>query len=44
MMGIVKVDPNKDVCHLTLVVEILMQHLSLDINQQIPLEVVPTGV
>jgi hypothetical protein len=42
MMGTVKVDPKKSVCHLALVVEILMQHFFPDIDQQIPLEVVPT--
>jgi hypothetical protein len=31
MMGIIKVDPKKDVCHSTLVIEILIQHLFLDI-------------
>ncbi len=33
MMGIVKVDPKIDICRSTLVVEILMQHFFLDINQ-----------
>jgi hypothetical protein len=30
MMGTIKVDPKKDVFHLTLVIEILMQHFFLD--------------
>jgi hypothetical protein len=32
-MGTFKVDPKKDVCHSTLVIEILMQHLFLKIDQ-----------
>jgi hypothetical protein len=31
MMGIVKVDTKKDVCHSTLIIEILMQHFFPDI-------------
>jgi hypothetical protein len=30
MMGTIKVDPKKDVCHLALVIETLMQHLFHD--------------
>jgi hypothetical protein len=37
MMGTMKVDPKKDICHSTnLVIEILMQHFFLDVDQQIP--------
>jgi hypothetical protein len=43
MMGTIKVDPKKDVCHLALVIEILMQHFFPNITQQIPLQEVPTG-
>jgi hypothetical protein len=42
MMGTIKVDPKKDVCHSTLVIEILMFHFFPDTTQQIPLEDVPT--
>jgi hypothetical protein len=44
MMGIVKVDPKTNICHSTLVIEILMQHFFPDIEQQILLEVIPTRV
>jgi hypothetical protein len=33
MMETMKVDPKKDVCHLTLVIEILMQHFFFDTTQ-----------
>jgi hypothetical protein len=36
VMGRVKVDPKKNVCHSTLIIEILMQHFFFDISQQIP--------
>jgi hypothetical protein len=36
MMGRVKVDPKKNVCHSTLIIEILMQHFFLDTIKQIP--------
>jgi hypothetical protein len=32
LKGIVKIDPKKDVCHLALVIEILMQHFFLEIE------------
>lgn len=44
MMGTFKVDLKKDVCHSTLVIEILMQHFFLKTNQWIPLEITPTRV
>jgi hypothetical protein len=44
MMGIVKNDPKKDVCHSTLVIEILMHHFFLNTTQQIPLQEVPIRV
>ncbi len=33
MMGIIKVDPKKNVCHSTLVIKILMQHFFPDTIQ-----------
>jgi hypothetical protein len=44
MMGTVKDDPKKDVCHSTLVIEILMYNFFLNTTQQIPLQEVPIGV
>jgi hypothetical protein len=44
MMGIVKDDPKKDVCHSTLVIEILMHHFFFNTTQQIPLQEVPIRV
>jgi hypothetical protein len=44
MMGIVKVDPKTNICHPTLIIEILMQHFFPNIDQQILVEVVPTIV
>ncbi len=41
-MGTMKVNPKKDICHLTLTIEILMQHFFLNTNQLIPLKVIPT--
>jgi hypothetical protein len=43
-MGTVKVDPKKDVCHSTLVIEIMMQHFFLEIKQKIPPEATVAGV
>jgi hypothetical protein len=44
MMGTLKNDPKKDVCHSTLVIEILMHHFFRNTTQQIPLQEVPIGV
>ncbi len=44
MMGTVKDDPKKDVCHSTLVIEILMYNFFLNTTQQIPLQEVPIVV
>ncbi len=44
MMGTMKNDPKKDVCHSTLVIEILMHHFFCNTIQQIPLQEVPIGV
>jgi hypothetical protein len=38
-MGTIKVDPKKKVCHSTLVIETMMQHFFLEIEQKIPQEV-----
>jgi hypothetical protein len=43
MMGTIKVDIKKDICHSTLVIKILMQHFFPNTDQQIPPEVVPIG-
>jgi hypothetical protein len=40
MMGTIKVDPKKDICQSTLVIEILMQHFFPNTNQKIALEIV----
>jgi hypothetical protein len=39
LMGTIKVDPKKNVCHSTLVIETMMQHFFLEIEQKIPQEV-----
>ncbi len=44
MMGKMNVGPKKNVRHPTLVIEILMQHFFPNIDQQIPLKVIPTRV
>jgi hypothetical protein len=44
MMGTVKVDPKENICHSTLVIEILMQHFFFNTTQQIPPQDVPTGI
>jgi len=44
MMGIVKVDPKTNICHPTLIIEILMQHFFLNIDWQILVDIVPTIV
>jgi hypothetical protein len=32
LRGTIKVDPKKDVCHFVVVIEVLMQHLFLEIE------------
>ncbi len=34
MMGTIKVDPKKDVCHSTLVIEVLMQQNSINFTKR----------